>query len=415
MALTLQQIRGGTSDRVVIATVDTLKVTDQVLMALPWQKTPNGTLFGYERKIVNPAASFVARGGSISNTDTLKIVPVDAKTKRVVSQQSIDRSNAQDAGGLGAVRAKKVRAAVESIGLTIGNKLLNGDTNLTAALNADSTLAVSNGFSITNVGPNITTDRGEGALKYTHSGTLVQFRAPGDYEYGDAVAVGTNTVAKVYSYNGDSWVEVTHGSQAMSADGRAIVTFSGGTNEFDGIFALLLGQTSRVIYANSDAANGANVALTDLDRLEKMVKAPRQDKVFILSDRTMTSVEALIRAAGGATMMEYQGTQVSHYKGIPLLYSDYMPTTQTRGNVSTCTSVICTTLGEGRGLVGYYTEEDPEPPANARIVPLGVMGLTAYDLGMSSTLHDNTVRVVGHVALAMPNTIEIAQLGGVLN
>lgn len=415
MALTLQQMRGGRADRVVIATVDTLKVTDQLLMAMPWQRTPLGTLFGYERKIVNPTAAFIARGSAMSNTDTLKIVPVDAKTKRVYAQQSIDRSNAQDAGGLGAVRAKKVEGAISAIGLTIGNKLLNGDTNLTGALNADSTLAVSNGFSITDVGPNITTDRGEGALKYTHSGTLVQFRAPGDYEYGDAVAIGTGTVAKVYSYNGDSWVEVTHGSQAMAADGRAIVTFSGGTNEFDGALALLKGQTSRIIYANSDAANGANIALSDLDRLEKMVKAPRQDKVFILSDRTMTSVEALIRAAGGATMMEYQGTQVSHYKGIPLLYSDYMPTTQTRGNVSTCTSVICTTLGEGRGLVGYYTEEDPEPPANARAVPLGVMGLTAYDLGISGTLHDNTVRVVTHVALAMPNTIEIAQLGGVLN
>lgn len=415
MALTLQQIRGATSDRVAIATVDTLKVTDQFLAALPWERTPNGSLFGYERIVTNPTAAFVARGSALSNTDTLKVVPVDARTKRCYAQQSIDRSNAGDAGGIASVRGRKVATAMSAIGLVIGNKLLNGDTNLTGTINSDSTLAVANGFSITDVGPNIDTSRGEGALKYTHTGTLVQFRAPGEYEFGEAVAISTSTVAKVYGYNGDTWVEVTHGTQAMSADGRAVVTFSGGTAEFDGVFSLLKGQTSRIIYANSDAANGANLALSDLDHLEKMVKAPQSDKAFILSARTMTTVEGLLRAAGGATMQEYQGVQVMKYKNIPLLWTDYMPTTQTRGSASTCSSILCTTLGVGRGLCGYYTEEDPDPPANARVQRTNVMGVTIYDLGISGTLHDSTVRVVTHVALANPNTIEIAQLGGVLN
>jgi len=415
MALNLAQIRAGARDDVARATVDTLVVTDQLLTALPWLPTRNGSLFSYVRKIVNPAATFTARGGSISDTDALVEVEVMAKTKRLQVQQSVDRSDGIDVGGLARVKGKKTVSAIESMGLTIGNKLLNGDSNLTGALVGDSTLTSATYCSITDVGPNVITDRGQGLLRYTHGTTSFSFRAPGETDYGPEATIAAGAVGKVYSFNRDMWIEVTRGVGVLSASATAAVTFSGGTSEFDGVFALLAGQTTRVIYANSDATNGANLALSDLDRLEKLVKAPKQQKVFILGDRTMNAFEALMRAAGGATMGEYAGMQVTTYKGIPVLYTDYMPQTQTRGSASTCSSVICTTFGEDGGLCGFYTDEDPEPPANATMVRTGVMGITTYDLGISSTAHNNTVRVVGHVALANPNTVKIARLGGVLN
>mgnify|MGYP006928492170 CR=1 FL=1 len=415
MALSLAQIRADVRDDVARATVDTLLVTDQLLAAVPLMPTRNGSLFSYVRKIVNPASAFAARGASISDTDALVEVEVMAKTKRIVVQQSVDRSDGIDAGGLGAVKARKTVAAIESIGLTIGQKLLTGDSNLTGALVGDGTLTSATYCSVTDVGPNIITDRGQGLLRYTHSTTSFAFRAPGSYDFGPEATVAAGSVGKVYGHNRDQWIEVTRGVGVLSADSSAAVTFSGGTSEFDGVFALLKGQTSRIIYANSDATNGANISLADLDRLEKLVKAPKAQKVFICGDRTMSSIEALMRAAGGATMMEYAGTQVQSYKGIPILYSDYMPITQTRGSASTCSSVICTTFGEDGGLCAFYTPEDPEPVANAIRVDTGVMGINTYDLGISGTAHKNTVRVVTHVALANPNTIKIAQLGGVLN
>ena len=64
---------------------------------------------------------------------------------------------------------------------------------------------------------------------------------------GDGVvlaAPGSSTAAvKVYSYNVDQWVEVTSGVGSIATDCRGNIVFSGGTSEFDGIFALLAGTS----------------------------------------------------------------------------------------------------------------------------------------------------------------------------
>ncbi len=410
-ALTLAQIRAGTRDPAVMLTASTLIKTDQLVGAVPWKSTGTQSLFGYNRRIGNLALSFLARDASISEDTTFQEVEVNAKTKRVLGQSSVDRANAGDAGGLASLKARKVESALEALGLTVGAKILTGDSNLTATLSTSALTTVT----VTDVGPNIVSDRGVGILKYTTADQAFSWRAPGELDFGTPVIILAEAAAtKIYSYNGDRWIEITRAAGSLSANATAQITFSGGTNEFDGVFQLLKGQTTRVVYANSDASNGANLSLADLDRLEKLVKAPRGAKAFVMGSRTMTSWEALMRAAGGATMTEYQGMQVQSYKGIPVLFTDHMPETQTRGNVSTCSSVICTTFGEDGGLCGYYTD-DNEPLTGAVEILRGAMGVSAWELPVSSTTHAATIRVASHVALGNPNLMQLAQLGGVLN
>lgn len=414
--LSLTQIVGSTRDDASKYIADTLVKTDQLLGNLPLVSTGQKALFTYDRKVVNPAMSFVARDGALSGDTSYVEVNIVGKTQRIYTQQGVDRSNANDAGGLDLVKAKRAAASIASLGLTIGQKILTGAQNVTGTL-VGATLTQSQGFSITNVGPNVIQARGNWQFKYTHTGTLVQVRAPNDPDFGAAVAISTSTVAKVYSYNQDSWVEVTHGTQAMSANDAGVIVMSGGSNEFDGVFELLAGQTARTIYAGNSAADGSALALTDLDNIIEMVKQEaRPNKRLIMGTRTWLSYQALIRTTGGGiTMMDLAGQVVPTYNGVPILITDHMPVTQTRGGTSTCTSVICTTFGEDGGLVGYYTDDAASDEPNASVFARGPMGVTVWDLGMSATAHNSTIRTVTHFALGLPNTVKIAVLAGVTN
>ena len=414
--LSLAQIIGSNRDPAASMVADTLLKNDQFLGNLPLISTGPRALFTYDRKVANSTPAFIARDGSMSSNTGYTEVNIIGRTQRIYDQQGVDRSNANDAGGLARVKAKRAASSIAALGLTLGDKILTGAQTVTGTL-LGAALTVANGFSVTAVGPNVIADRGPWLFKYTHSGTLVQVRAPGDPDYGAAVAIGTSTTADVYSYNQDQYVTVAHGSQAMSANDSGTIVISGGTNQFDGALELIKKQTARILYAGSAATDGAVLSLTDLDNIIEMVKgSARSDKRLIMGTRTWLSYQALVRAAAGAlTYTDLAGAQVPAYNGVPILVTDFMPTTQTRGSTPTCTSVICSTFGEDGGLVGYYTPEQAEDEPNATVMLQGPMGVTVWDLGMSATAHNSTIRTVCHFAVGLPNTVKIAMLSGVTN
>lgn len=413
--LTLNQLRAQTPDPVGLKAIDTLIQTDQLVAALPWMQL-QGNVFSYSRKIANPTASWTARGGTITADAGYKDVKVFGPLAYVQVQQSVDRGNAADSGGLADTKGRLVEAAFESMSQAIGMKALTGDTNLTGTITGNAALTASNCASITNVGPNTITSRGDGQLKFVTATNTWYYRAPGDLDYGDGVvlaAPGSSTAAvKVYSYNVDQWVEVTRGVGSIATDCRGNIVFSGGTSEFDGIFALLAG-TSRVLYPYAESGgNGSTLALRDLDRLLVSVQGPNSKKALVLGSRTITAFSSLMRAAGGATMMEYQGIQTVSYNGVPVLRSDFMPITRTRGSTTTCSAVVCATFGEGEGLCGAY-RIDADVPVNAALIADGPLGIRALDLGIARDTNSVDVRAEANLALLQPNTAKIAVLDGV--
>ena len=414
--LSLAQILGSNRDPAAAMVADTLLKNDQFLGNLPLISTGQRALFTYDRKVANSTPAFIARDGAMSSNTGYTEVNIIGRTKRIYDQQGVDRSNAGDAGGLEMVKAKRAASSIAALGLTLGDKIITGAQAVTGTL-VGAALTVANGFSVTAVGPNVIAERGPWLMKYTHSGTLVQVRAPGDPDFGAAVAIGTTTTADVYSYNRDQYVTIAHGSQAMSANDTGQINISGGTNEFDGALELIKKQTSRIVYAGSDATDGAVLSLTDLDKIIEMVKgAARPEKRLIMGTRTWLSFQVLIRAAaGGITPVDLAGQSLPSYNGVPILVTDFMPTTQTRGSTSTCTSVLCSTFGEDGGMVGYFTPDQSENEPNAAVMMQGPMGVTVWDLGMSATAHNSTIRTVCHFAVGLPNTVKIACLSGVTN
>lgn len=408
MALTIAQLAARLPEAQAQA-VDVLKQNDQLVGSIPWRNLNGATVFPYKRRVANPAVSWVARNASTAATDALKIAQIYQPVRRVVASQQIDLGNAADLGGLGYVMGLKTEGALQAISQSLGAKLITGASAATATI-SNAALAASGYLSITDVGPMLL-DRGNGSLKYTHSGTTVQFRAPGDTEYGAAVTCGTNTVVKAYSYNEENWVEVTHGASALSANDTGDVVFTAGANEFDGMIELLAGRTGQIIYGGT---NGGNLSPALLDQLLDKVKAPRSQKVLIFGERTLRAYNALMRAQGGVTMMEYAGMPAASFGGVPILVTQNMPENRTRGSASgTCTAAFAATLGEGKGLCGLYSDLANQDFPNARRI-INAMGVTVYDKGLSG---DATVshEAIGHFGLANEDYQGLAMLDGLLD
>jgi hypothetical protein len=409
MALTIAQL-AATLPPAQAAAVNVLKQTDQLVGSLPWMNINGRTVYPYKRRVANPAVTWAARGATTSVTDALKEVNIYGEIKRVVARQQIDVANAADAGGLPLVMGRKTEGALEAISQSLGAKIITGAMATTATI-SNAALAASGYLSITDVGPSVLTNRGNGSLKYTHSGTTVQFRAPGDTEYGAAVTCGTNTVVKAYSYNEEQWVEVTHGASALSANDTGDVVFTAGASEFDGMIELIAGHTGQIIYGGT---NGGNLSLALLDQLTDLVIAPDSAKVLIMGLRTFRAFKALMRAAGGATMVEYAGAMRSSYNGIPILVSQNVPTTRTRGSASgTCTAAFCASLGQGRGLCGIYSDLVDQDFANARKI-VSAMGVSVYDLGLSGDALNSHLSI-GHFGLVSEDFQGLAMLDGLLD
>jgi hypothetical protein len=151
-----------------------------------------------------------------------------------------------------------------------------------------------------------------------------------------------------------------------------------------------------------------------LDQLTDLVIAPDSAKVLIMGLRTFRAFKALMRAAGGATMVEYAGAMRSSYNGIPILVSQNVPTTRTRGSASgTCTAAFCASLGQGRGLCGIYSDLVDQDFANARKI-VSAMGVSVYDLGLSGDALNSHLSI-GHFGLVSEDFQGLAMLDGLLD
>ena len=184
--------------------------------------------------------------------------------------------------------------ASKALGRTYGDDVITGDLNLTVTV-----LEVgSSGASAATIalGPGHDPRRGYGEVKYTHSGTTVAYRAPGDVDFGTAVTYSTGV--KVYSSNADKWATVTL-TGTLSANGTTVFSaaFTSSTAEIEGIQRLVAtGQT-----ISSSGSNGDAIALATLDQLADLVTDTNGPKAYVMPSRTRRAVVALIRAAGGAS------------------------------------------------------------------------------------------------------------------
>jgi hypothetical protein len=116
-------------------------------------------------------------------------------------------------------------------------------------------------------------------------------------------------------------------------------------------------------------------------------------------------------------MGELQGKPVMTYAGVPIVRSDWIPITQTKGTASTATTVFCVTLGSENGLVGLYNTSAPADlaPPNARLLGQTAPGIQIWDLGLASAADARKMRATAYVGLAQKLVPGMSWADGILD
>ncbi|GEL74626.1 major capsid protein [Myxococcus virescens] len=195
-------------------------------------------------------------------------------------------------------------------------------------------------------------------------------------------------------------------SKAKSAGRKFRSMFINGTglsNEFPGLLAqVAAGQT---LVAGT---NGALYDVAFLDELISKVKAKDGEVDFITMAEVMLNRHyAYLRKLGGASISEVitlpSGKTVPAYRGIPIFVNDYIPTNQTEGTATDCTSIIAGCFDDGSRSVGIAGLTAPGASA----------GIHIKEVGEHQEKDERITRVVWYCGTAVFNDYALATVKGI--
>lgn len=413
MALSTVELLKLTNNPLIQGVMENLITSDQLVANLPMVAI-RGKSMDFNREKALPAVSKPSPGATITATDALTFSRVSVYCRPLVVDQQV---GVLDAANYGMAQAKAIAIskASKSIGRSYGDDIITGNANWTVTTVEIGSSGASSATIV--VGPGHDPALGPGLIKYTHSGTTVQYKAPGDAEFGAAVSY--SAAVKVYSSNEDKWVNVTL-TGTLSANGTTVFTFAptSSTTEIDGLLRLItVGQT-----ISSTGSNGDAIALATLDQLADLVKVGR-NKAYIMASRTRRSIMALLRALGGVTMMEVtkdylpslkESVVVPSYNGMPLLVSDYCPLNRSKGSLSTGSVVFCASLDAEEGVHGFYSQTADGDELPSELIA-AENGITVLNLGTDSTTDSQKVRVKMYAGLAVKSDLALAMADELTN
>jgi hypothetical protein len=178
-----------------------------------------------------------------------------------------------------------------------------------------------------------------------------------------------------------------------------VVNGDSGVNakEFDGLKKLVVaGQTLTA------GANGAALTLSMLDDLVDQV--PLRPDCLIMRSGTYRAYLALLRALGGTTppqvMIENFGMVPAH-NGVPIVRNDFLPTNETQGASSVCTSIYAVRFNESDGFHGIYGGESA--------------GFRIEEVGTVQNKDATRTRIKWYVGTALKSSKAVARLKGITN
>ncbi|YP_009966490.1 major head protein [Pseudomonas phage vB_PaeS_PAO1_Ab19] len=222
---------------------------------------------------------------------------------------------------------------------------------------------------------------------------------------GDAEVNGL--IQATRSSDGNDQTAIQVASKAKSCGRKfqdMLINGTGANDEFEGLINLVAsGQTL------GNGTNGAALSFEKLDELLDTVTDKDGEVDYLtMHARTLRSFNALLRALGGASIGDVvtlpSGAEVPAYRGVPIFRNDYIPTNQTVGTSSNCTTVFAGTFDDGsrtHGIAGLTAEE--------------AAGIQVEDVGPAETKDNYITRVKWYCGLALFSEKGLAALPGVTN
>ncbi len=168
-----------------------------------------------------------------------------------------------------------------------------------------------------------------------------------------------------------------------------LINGTGSSNQFTGLLTLCsAGQTIEA------GANGASLTFEFMDQLIDLVTDKDGQVDWLALHRALKrKYFSLLRGLGGTNPADAytlpNGKQVPAYRGTPLIANDWIPTTQTQGSSSVCTTMLAGNFDDGSrscGIAGLTSENSA--------------GIEVVDVGIHQTKDNHIWRVRFHCGLA---------------
>ncbi len=341
------------------------------------------------------------------------VVPMRAMGANVdVSNFAEEQQN--DLMGLAAVQLEK---KLKKLGREIGQKLITGAYATTYALSATPT-----GTAIPStgaVGPGQDSQRhGMGSLLVADvvaaTSANLYYRAPGDTRYGDAVAAAADGTYTLRSFNNSKWIKLTV-TVASLVSGSAIealvrvTPLSATAQEWDGLIKLT--PDSQTI--TSTGTHGDDLTFEKLDRMIDSLVKVRERRFFIMSANGKAEFYSLVRALNGAqievTTLPGVNGPVPSYRGIPILQSDWIADTETKGSNANLTSVYLVSLSADEGFYMGVGQNAQSVPVDIDPRQASVMGVRIRNIGQLEAKEATRMRVVFYGATALGSELAVAR------
>jgi len=402
-----------------IATTDEL--LSQIVMvpksgesfSYPREKTLGSTPF-YETAPVSDATTgapgtpaAVAESSSTTNRET---VPMRA----IVSNVDVSNFAEEQQDDTTQQMASQLIMKMKSLGRSIGQKLITGNYATTFALSAAVTGVTP--LATAGVGPNQDSRRhGPGSL-LAEGGAVdeIRYRAPGDSRYGDAVDVSTNGVFTIRSFNSQKWIKVTVVTASLPATAEEVAVrvtpITATEPEWDGLQALT--PSSQTIA--STGADGDELTFEVLDRMiDEMVKV-RERRAFLMNAKGKAEFYSLVRSLGGSgpetTTLPGVNGPVPTYRGIPILQSDWIASTESKGANSDLTSVYLVSLDGTEGFWLGVGQKAGSVPSNVDPRTTQIMGVRIRDIGQLETKDAERKRISFYGATALGSELAVCRV-----
>lgn len=390
---------------------------DELFSILPFVPT-EGNGFSFTREKALPTAEWVAPTGPTAASNG-KEETVTVPVREISSDFDIRSFAIAQQGGQGVV-ARQMMSKGKAVGREIARSLIRGA--FATGYSLYQTTAPFTAVDSITAGPWLDTDRfGPAELEYKHSTTSWRFRGPGDRDFGEWVVATTDGTYTLKSDNPSKWIRVQLDVSDAAADGRTALSFTSSSNEPDGVEAMM--DPGQVIAPS--AADGDAFSFNVLDQLIDKVKV-RDGLAFVMPAALRRKYKDKLRSLGG-TSAEYvvnsfdpqSGRPVQRrllaYDDIPILKNDFIPTNETVGGTSTCSSVYLIALNPNEVRGGLHCRAFGGASTAADVDPISrsVLGFHFEEVGALEGQNSRRWRANFYGAFAYGSVLSMARASGI--
>lgn len=373
-----------------------------------------GDAWSYDREKANGTVEFVDPTSFTSTESSATFDKVTVPMRLIDSVVDVMNTTNNQNDPNGSPKAIQMASKLKVLGQTIAAKMFTG-SHVTGFVVSNA--AANPGAAVSAAVPSAHTEsvrKGPGSLKYTHTGTFWQYRAPGDREYGPQVACASNGTYTLVSDNPNNKLTITLVVASATANGECLITFTSTTNEFDSLNKMI--PSSQTI--TSTGASGDALSFEKLDQLYMELVKVRTDCAYFMNGKLKRKFMALCRSTFGSvpevalSMLGVDGrphtVNVPSWNGCPIFQVDDIPSNETK-TVSTLSSVYLASLTPGEGFYCGVQQQAMQLMADLDPYAARIAGVKIYDIGQRETTGADRTRIEWFGAFALGSELAAAR------